>query len=51
MNVKVMDKDKIHDDLVGEANLDLEKYIMDRREHECIMTINILENIVLFYKK
>lgn len=31
MKVIVMEKDKLKDDFVGEATLDIEKYIMDRR--------------------
>lgn len=31
-----MEKDKLKDDLVGEAYIELGKYIMDRKEHEGI---------------
>ena len=36
MKVSVMEKDKLKDDLVGEAYIELGKYIMDRKEHEGI---------------
>lgn len=32
-----MEKDKLKDDLVGEAYIELGKYIMDRTEHECTL--------------